>query len=137
MKKNMRHNHLCNLVSLSAFVHASPVPPCLGTHLLSRLLTAFLITWHSSAPHWLIKPRLFTAYATFNSPFLTDYSGRFKLSHHLCLVCFIFSPPSCLLYLAFPTLFTCQIYLLLFFLITALAAGMWAQDSSEEGKRKA
>lgn len=54
-KCRFSHNLLCNLVSLSAFVHASPVPSLSLRTSAHRLLTAFLITRHSSAPHWLIK----------------------------------------------------------------------------------
>lgn len=92
---------LCNLVSSPHSFTPHLSSACLP-HICSSSANCFPETSvfiRTSLPH---QASLFTAYATFNSPSLTDYCSRFKLFYHAAW--FVFS-------VAFASLFTCQIYL--------------------------
>lgn len=96
-------------------------------HICSASANCFpetLVFIRTSLPH---QASLFIAYATFNSPSLTDYCSRFKLSYHAAWFVFPSLLPHC-----FPAKSICH----LFSLIIPLMVCMWARHSSTEERIK-
>lgn len=119
-------NLLCNPVSLPPSFTPHLYSACLP-HICSSSANCFPETSvfiRTSPPH---QAGLFAAYATFNSPSLTDYCSRFKLSYHAAWFVFPSLLPHCL-----PAKSICHSLSL----IIPLTVCMWAGHSSTEARIK-